>query len=46
MHILMLSLLVALAACIVLLGAFAAFTKTPLGRRIEQEERQRRPRLN
>jgi hypothetical protein len=46
MHIVMVSLMVALLVCVALLGAFAAFTKTPLARRIEQEESRRRPRLN
>jgi branched-subunit amino acid ABC-type transport system permease component len=45
MHVLVLSLFVALVACVLLLGAFWLFTITPLGRRIEGSRRSRRPRL-
>ena len=45
MHVVMLSLMVALLVCVLLLAAFAAFTRTPWGRRIGQAEQQRRPRL-
>lgn len=43
MHIFTLSLIVSLVACVLLLAAFAGFTKTPYARRIiEQDERRRR----
>jgi len=41
MHIVVLSLIVSLAVSLLLLGAFALFTITPLGRRIEEAERRR-----
>ena len=45
MHVLVLSLLVALLVCVLLLAAFALFTITPLARRIERggHPRQLRP---
>jgi branched-subunit amino acid ABC-type transport system permease component len=39
MHVLLVSLLVALVVCVLLLGAFWLFTISPLGRRIEARER-------
>lgn len=41
MHIAVLSLVIATAVCGFLLLAFWVFTKTPLGREIEAEERRR-----
>jgi len=41
MHVLVLSLLVALLVCVLLLAAFALFTITPLARRIERGEHPR-----
>ena len=47
MHIFVLSLMVSVVACVVLLAAFAGFTKTRYARRIiEQDERVRGPRVN
>ena len=46
MHIIMASLIAALVAGVLLLAIFELFTKTPLGRRIEAEERRRRTRLD
>ena len=46
MHIVMLSLMLALVVCVLLLAAFWAFTLTPLARRIQAEERGRRPRFS
>ena len=43
MHIVMISLTVALVICVVLLGAFALFTRTGVARRIEDGERRRTP---
>jgi hypothetical protein len=46
MHIVMLSLMVALAVCVLLLVAFALFTLTPFARRIQQNEQRHRPRFS
>ena len=46
MHIVMISLTVAIAVCVLLLAAFGAFTLTPLARRIQEEERRHRPRFS
>ena len=46
MHILMLSLTVAFVVCVLLLVAVGLFAMTPLGRRVEEGEHRRRPRLN
>ena len=43
MHIVMISLTVALVICVVLLGAFALFTRTAFARRVEGAERRREP---
>ena len=43
MHIVMISLAVALVICVVLLGAFALFTRTETARRIEEADRRSRP---
>lgn len=45
MHLFILSLLVALVVCLLLLGVFALFTITPLGRR-QQGPHERMPRLH
>ena len=42
MHILMLCLVVAMLASVLLLFAFWGFTISPLGRRMEENERHRR----
>jgi len=42
MHIFALSLIVSLVACVVLLAAFAGFTKTPYARRITEHDTRRR----
>ena len=42
MHVLVLSLLVALVVCVVLLAAFALFTITPFAARFERGEHLRR----
>ena len=41
MHIVMISLTVAFGVCVLLLPAFAGFTRTPYARRIAQDERWR-----
>jgi len=46
MHIVMLSLMVALAVCVLLLVAFALFTLTPFARRIQENEQRHRPRFS
>lgn len=43
MHILMISLTVALVICVVLLGAFGLFTRTGFARRIKAAERRHQP---
>ena len=41
MHVLVVSLFVALAVCVLLLAAFGVFTATPFAHRIENEQRRR-----
>jgi septation ring formation regulator EzrA len=43
MHIVMISLTVALVICLVLLVAFGLFTRTAFARRIEEDEHRRKP---
>ena len=45
MHIVVLSIIVAIAVCVLLLAGFALFALTPPGRRIEEHERRDGPRL-
>ena len=46
MHIVMLSLMVALVVCVLLLVAFALFTLTPFARRIQENEQRHHPRFS